>query len=183
MDKNYNNHIMNNTCRAFDRGMQGRMENERAVLENIVENQDCNQNKYCDACEIKCRNDRGGEVYCANIGSLAFKNKNFRESVWTGHYLQMTLMSIPCGEDIGVEIHPDTDQYIRVEHGCAVALTGHSRDALCRKCRLNTGDTIFVPAGTWHNIVNVGRRDLKLSSVYAPPHHPKCTVERIKTNK
>jgi mannose-6-phosphate isomerase-like protein (cupin superfamily) len=92
-------------------------------------------------------------------------------------------MSIPCGEDIGVEIHCDTDQYIRVEQGMAIAFTGNSADNLCHKRKLNTGDAIFIPAGTWHNIVNASRRTLKLSSVYAPPHHPKCTVDKVKNEK
>ena len=178
MDKNYNNHIMSNTCRAHDRGMQGRMENENAHLEHILQ-EDCNKH-ICNSCEIKCKNEHGGEVYCANIGNVTMKNNNFRESVWTGRYLQMTLMSIPCGEDIGVENHYDTDQYIRVENGCAMAFTGKNRDELSNKCRLNSGEAIFIPAGTWHNIVNIGRRNLKLSSIYAPPHHPRCTVEKIK---
>ena len=111
-------------------------------------------------------------------GKTAYKNKNFRESVWTGEYLQMTLMSIPCSQDIGVEIHEDTDQYIRVEYGCAVVMTGCGRNCLNNNKKLYAGDTVFIPAGTWHNIINVGRCDLKLSSVYAPPHHPKCTVQR-----
>lgn len=178
MDKNYNNHITNNTCRAHDRGIQGRIENENVNLEHPIKD-DCNKH-ICNSCEIKCKNEHGGEVYCANIGNISVKNNNFRESVWTGRYLQMTLMSIPCGQDIGVEIHSDTDQYIRIENGSAIVLTGNSRETLCQKCRLNTGDAIFVPAGTWHNIVNIGRRNLKLSSIYAPPHHPRCTVEKIK---
>lgn len=180
MDKNFNNHIINNTCRAHDRGMQGRMENENVHHEHNSKG-DCDKN-ICNLCELKCRNEHGNEVYCANIRNIAYKNKNFRESVWTGHYLQMTLMSIPCGEDIGVEIHSDTDQYIRIEDGCAIVFTGESKDTLCKKCRLNAGESIFVPAGVWHNIVNIGRRDLKISSVYAPPHHPRCTVEKNKKN-
>ncbi|MBO5716127.1 MAG: cupin domain-containing protein [Clostridia bacterium] len=129
---------------------------------------------------MKCKNEHGGDVYVANIGRIAFKNRNFRESVWTGHYLQMTLMSIPCGDKIGTENHCDADQYIRVEHGCAMAYTGNRQDALCNRYKLSMGDSIFIPAGTWHNIVNVGRRELKISSIYAPPHHPRCTVEKYK---
>ena len=181
MDKNFNNHIMNNTCRMQERNSQGRIDNENTRLENSVKD-DCNKH-ICNSCEIKCKNEHGGEVYCANIGNISVKNNNFRESVWTGRYLQMTLMSIPCGEDIGIENHHDTDQYIRVENGCAMAFTGKIRDELSNKCRLNTGDAIFIPAGTWHNIVNIGRRNLKLSSIYAPPHHPKCTVEKMKNEK
>ena len=100
--------------------------------------------------------------------------------MWTGKYLQTTLMSIERGKDIGTELHSDTDQYIRVEHGMAMALVGNSEQDLDLKYRLSVGDAIYIPAGKWHNIINIGRCVLKLSSVYAPPHHPKCTVEKYK---
>ena len=61
-------------------------------------------------------------------------------------------------------------------------MTGNEENSLDKKYRLCVGDVIFIPAGTWHNIVNVGRCSLKLSSVYAPTHHPRCTVERYKEN-
>ncbi len=170
MDKyNFNNHLLNNTCRVQDRCEQRRV--------NCEEHE---EDKICNSCENKCQDEHGGEVYSANISKIAFANQNFRESVWTGKYLQMTLMSIPCRSEIGVELHSDTDQYIRVEHGIALALTGNNKDALCNKYKLNTGEAIFIPAGVWHNIINIGRRSLKISSVYAPPHHPKCTVEKTK---
>ena len=170
MDKyNFNNHLLNNTCRVQDRSEQRRLDCEGRE-----------DDKICNSCENKCQDEHGGEVYSANISKIAFANQNFRESVWTGKYLQMTLMSIPCRSEIGVELHSDTDQYIRVEHGIALALTGNNKDALCNKYKLNTGEAIFIPAGVWHNIINIGRRSLKISSVYAPPHHPKCTVEKTK---
>lgn len=168
---NYNNHIMNNAYRANDRCAQGRTRNEGGV------------NNMCNSCDNRCKNEHGDEVYSLNVGRTACKNQNFRESYWTGRFLQMTLMSIPCGDDIGVEMHCDTDQYIRVEQGMAIALIGHSADNCCHKHKLNVGDAIFIPAGTWHNIVNASRHPLKISSIYAPPHHPKCTVERRKNNE
>ena len=91
-------------------------------------------------------------------------------------------MSIPtCGE-IGVEIHPDTDQFIRVEGGQALVRMGACREKLNFQRSLSMGDAIFVPAGTWHNILNNGNCPLKLSSIYAPPHHPKGTVHRTKAD-
>ena len=191
MDNNHiNNHICNNNHKRMERNYFGRLENE--VMPRREDNYDCEGNNfhehvehhndrvnsYCNRCENRCKNEHGGEVYTFNVGKTAYKNKNFRESVWTGEYLQMTLMSIPCSQDIGVEIHEDTDQYIRVEYGCAVVMTGCGRNCLNNNKKLYAGDTVFIPAGTWHNIINVGRCDLKLSSVYAPPHHPKCTVQR-----
>ncbi len=205
-----NNHIHNNTCRDMERNMQGRMNNERDMTERLLRREEngysCQGNEihhtdrvncrsmenhypsyhpnhemnYCHTCKHGCENEHGGEVYVLNVERMANKNEYFRESVWTGEYLQMTLMSIPRGCDIGVEIHEDTDQYIRVEHGNALAITGHSEHCLHKKNKLCAGDAIFIPAGTWHNIVNTGRCDLKLSSVYAPPHHSRCTVEPYK---
>lgn len=94
----------------------------------------------------------------------------------------MTLMCIPpCGE-IGLEIHEDTDQFIRVEQGKAIVKMGKCRNQLDCRQDLCRGDGVFVPAGTWHNIVNTGRESLKVSSIYAPPHHPRGTVERTKSD-
>ena len=94
----------------------------------------------------------------------------------------MTLMCIPpCGE-IGPEVHEDTDQFIKVEQGTALVKMGgcekqpHFRQNMCK------GDAVFIPAGTWHNVVNTGKTSLKLSSIYAPPHHPRGTVQRSKAD-
>lgn len=193
MDNNHiNNHICNNNHRRMERNYTERLDGE--IIPRREENFDCEGNKlydhleyyenneisYCDKCKNKCKNEHGGEVYILNVSKSAYKNESFRESVWTGNYLQMTLMSIPCSCDVGVEIHNDTDQYIRVEYGYACLLTGCDPKHLDNKKKLCQGDAVFVPAGTWHNIVNVGRGELKLSSVYAPPHHPKCTVEKFR---
>ena len=179
MDNNsVDKHICNNAHARAERNYQPRMERERErLMEPLTRNE---VHGYCGSHENKCKNEHGGEVFVTNMGKMTYRNINFRESVWTGKYLQMTLMSIPCRSEIGVELHSDTDQYIRVEHGIALALTGNNKDALCNKYKLNTGEAIFIPAGVWHNIINIGRRSLKISSVYAPPHHPKCTVEKTK---
>ncbi len=134
---------------------------------------------YYDRCDLKCKNEHG-DVFVTNVGKSAIKNTKFKKSYWTGKYLQMTLVSLDCGEDIGVECHDDADEYIRVERGNGVITTGNSRDCMWNKKRLCEGDSVFIPAGTWHNITNCGRGTLKISSIYAPPHHPKCTVEKHK---
>lgn len=118
--------------------------------------------------------------FCANIMCEAWQNQKFRKVFWTGYHLQMTLMSIPvCGE-IGLEMHPDTDQYIRIEGGQAIVKMGKCKEHLNLQHHLCTGDAVFVPAGTWHNIRNIGRCPLKISSVYAPPHHPWNAVQATK---
>jgi mannose-6-phosphate isomerase-like protein (cupin superfamily) len=126
-----------------------------------------------------CR-DHGKEPYVLDIDRAAKCNTNYRTTIWTGEYLQSTLMSIPAGTDIGLEIHPDTDQFIRVESGQGMALMGKSEDNLSYRKQVCDGYAVFVPAGTWHNIVNTGRCALKLYTIYAPPHHPRGTVHVTK---
>lgn len=124
--------------------------------------------------------DYGPDPYTANIEQKAIANENFRYAVWTGDRLQMTLMCIPiCGE-IGLEMHDDTDQFIRIEQGCGRVMMGECQGRQDFRKMLNKGDVAFMPAGTWHNIINTGRGALKISSIYAPPNHPSGTLERTK---
>lgn len=127
--------------------------------------------------------DYGACSYATNIGRMARQNTNFRNALWTGCNLQMTLMSIPRRGEIGVEIHEDTDQFIRVEQGQAMVMLGKCESRLDMRQGLMQGDAVFVPAGTWHNIINVGNCCLKVSSIYAPPHHPWGTVQQDKDEK
>lgn len=124
--------------------------------------------------------DYGSNPYVANIEQIGIENRNFRTTIWTGQHLQMTLMCIPpCGE-IGLEVHPVTDQFIRVEQGKAVVKMGKYKDLLDFQQNMCKGDAVFIPAGTWHNVVNVERQPLKVSVIYAPPNHPKGTVHCTK---
>ena len=124
--------------------------------------------------------DYGGQPFIVNINHFAKMNNSFRTALWTGDWLQVTIMSIPVGEDIGIEMHPDTDQLIKIEDGCARIMTGKSKNALNYQKAVSAGYAIIIPAGTWHNVINTGKRPLKVSSVYAPPHHPFATVQRTK---
>lgn len=126
------------------------------------------------------KTDHGPEPYTLHVDQAAMRNRNFRTAVWTGCHLQMTLMCIPPGGDIGLEIHEDTDQYIRVEMGRALVRMGTCKNQMNYQQNLFRGDGIFIPAGTWHNIINTGRNSLKVSSIYAPPHHPHGTVHHTK---
>lgn len=124
--------------------------------------------------------DHGPNPYVTNIEETAIQNQNFRTAVWTGCHLQMTVMSIPpCGE-IGREVHSNTDQLIRVEQGTAVVKIGECANHPDFQQNMCQGDAVFIPAGTWHNIVNIGRNALKVSSVYAPPNHRRGTVHCTK---
>lgn len=124
--------------------------------------------------------DYGPQPYVVDIDRATKQNMNYRTTLWTGNHLQLTLMSIRVGEDIGLEVHPDTDQFIRVEEGQGVAKMGPTRNNLNFLRNVSDGYAIFVPAGTWHNVVNTGNVPLKLYSIYAPPHHPHGTVHATK---
>lgn len=124
--------------------------------------------------------DYGPEPFVVNIDQVTRQNQNYRTSLWTGNHLQLTLMSIPVGGEIGLEVHPDTDQFIRIESGNGMTVMGAAKDCLNYKRSVCDGYAVFVPAGTWHNIVNTGSRPLKIYTVYAPPHHPHGTVQATK---
>lgn len=110
----------------------------------------------------------------------ANRNRFYRAAIWTGKYLQVTVMSIPRGGDIGLERHENLDQLVRVESGYARVYMGSTRQGLRFIGNASAGDSIIIPAGTWHNIVNAAGRPLKLSSVYAPPQHPFGIIHETK---
>ncbi len=130
----------------------------------------------------KNQRDYGLNPYVTNVERDAMKNSDFRTAIWTGEYAQMTIMCIPSCGDIGLEMHADTDQIIRVEQGCGVVMMGKKQCEHDFEWMLNKGDVIFVPAGTWHNIINTGKCTLKVSSVYAPPKHPRGTIHHTKAD-
>ena len=126
--------------------------------------------------------DYGCEPFIFNIDHATTMNENFRTTLWTGRHLQLTLMSIPVCGDIGVEMHSDVDQFVRVECGRAKVYMGTCRNHLQDMGCVDASYAILIPAGTWHNIVNVGNRPLKLYSLYAPPQHPVGTVHKAKAD-
>lgn len=127
-------------------------------------------------------NDYGPKPLAINIENVTERNRNYRTTLWTGNHLQVTLMSINVGEDIGLEIHPDVDQFIRIEQGQGLVLMGDRKDNLDFQERVNDDYAIIIPAGKWHNLVNTGREPLKLYSIYAPPEHPHGTVHETKAD-
>ncbi|AJG99086.1 cupin [Clostridium beijerinckii] len=120
--------------------------------------------------------DYGPQPLVINIDKATKQNANFRTALWTGEHFQVTLMSINVGDDIGLEIHPDTDQFIRIEDGQGIVKMGKSRDNLEFQANARDDFAIMVPAGTWHNVINTGNKPLKVYAIYAPPHHPRGTV-------
>ena len=126
--------------------------------------------------------DYGCEPFLFNINHATNMNENFRTTLWTGRDMQLTLMSIPVHSDIGIEMHDDVDQFIRIENGRAKVHMGSCRNNLQEQVCVDGNYAILIPAGTWHNIVNVGNRPLKLYSLYAPPQHPSGTVHQTKAD-
>lgn len=139
---------------------------------------DPNYTNNCNNC-INLK-DYGPCPFVININEAARQNYFFRIALWTGPHLQLTLMSINSGEDIGLEMHPDVDQFLRIEEGEGLVLMGNSRDNLYFQSKVQDDDVILAPAGTWHNIINTGCYPLKLYSIYAPPEHPHGTIHRTK---
>lgn len=126
--------------------------------------------------------DPGPVPYTLHLEQTAKRGHNFRTVLWTGDQLQLTVMCIPFRGEIGLELHPDTDQLIRIEDGQARVRMGKNRERMEHCHCLRTGDVILIPRGTWHNVINTGNRMLKLSSVYAPPQHPQGTVHPTKAD-
>ena len=126
--------------------------------------------------------DYGPKPFVFNIHHATNMNRNFRTTLWTGGHLQLTLMNISVKSDIGVEMHPDVDQFVRVESGRAKVYFGNSRNSLREAEVVNENYAILIPAGTWHNIVNIGNCPLKVYSLYAPPQHPFGTVHKTKAD-
>lgn len=124
--------------------------------------------------------DYGGKPFVLNIAEATKQNNNYRTALWTGKHLQVTLMSIPVGGDIGLEIHPTTDQFLRIEQGQGLVQMGKSKENLDFQVMAYDDYAIMVPAGTWHNITNTGNIPLKVYAIYAPPEHPFGTVEATK---
>lgn len=126
--------------------------------------------------------DYGPNPFVINIDEATKQNNTFRTALWTGDYLQITLMSINVGESIGLEMHSNLDQFLRIEQGQGIVEMGQSKDNLNFKRYVYDDYGIVIPAGYWHNLTNTGNVPLKLYSIYAPPNHPFGTVHRTKAD-
>ncbi len=103
--------------------------------------------------------------YHANIEHDTLENTAFRKVVYTSQFLQVVLMTLLPGEDIGVEVHPNVDQFFRVESGTGTAhIDG-------KEYELADGISVVVPAGVEHNLVNTGDTPMNLYTIYTPPNH------------
>ena len=114
--------------------------------------------------------------YVGPIEKETEENSDFRRVLFTGEHSQLVVMSLLPGEEIGLEVHGDIDQFFRIE-------AGHARFVLNRveEYDCGDGDAVVIPAGTWHNVINTSSTEvLKLYTVYSPPEHPAGTIHRTK---
>ena len=112
--------------------------------------------------------------YCENIETLTVENDDFRRVLYTGKHLQLVLMTLKPGEEIGEEVHEDRDQFFRIEEG-----SGEVRiDGVANK--VEDDFAVIVPAGARHNVVNTGEAPLRFYTLYGPPEHRDGTVHKDK---
>ena len=114
------------------------------------------------------------EHYYGDLNKMTIENNNYRKVISTTKYQQLVLMSLKPKEEIGQEIHKKVDQFIRIEKGSAIAIIDN------KKYKLKKEHFITIPAGTLHNIINVGRSELKLYSIYCPANHKPGTIQKNK---
>jgi mannose-6-phosphate isomerase-like protein (cupin superfamily) len=113
--------------------------------------------------------------YVGAIERATLENGFFRQVLFTGTYAQLVVMALQPGEEIGNEVHGDVDQFFRIEAGQAKFVFGDTEEHV-----VGDGDAVVVPAGTYHNVINVSDEPLKLYTIYSPPNHPDGTVHKTK---
>jgi mannose-6-phosphate isomerase-like protein (cupin superfamily) len=118
--------------------------------------------------------------WVGDIEQETLANGTFRTVLFTGSHVQLTVMRLGPGEEIGQEAHSGLDQFIRVESGSARVELGTGPGSVDEVHDVAADWAVIIPAGVWHNVVNAGEDELKLYSLYSPPEHPPETVHRTK---
>ena len=123
--------------------------------------------------------DIGPQPQSFDLEHATLENENYRTVVWSGRFLQVTLMSIPVGGDIGLEAHPDTDQFLRLDGGRGRVQMGPAKDQLTFDKEVSDGWCILVPAGTWHNVTNIGDEPMQVYAAlwWVDPGHVPTVAE------
>jgi mannose-6-phosphate isomerase-like protein (cupin superfamily) len=119
-------------------------------------------------------------IWADNIEDVTKANEAFRTVIRVGKHSELTVMSIEPGSEIGLEVHPDHDQFLRIEAGRCQVKAGPREDDLSESYDLEDDWAFIVPAGTWHNVINMGTEPLKLYTVYSPANHAPGTVHKTK---
>jgi len=112
--------------------------------------------------------------YFGHLEEDVKKNSNFRKVLYTGHHSQLVLMSLLPGEEIGMEVHPDNDQFFRFDQGEGKVIVDDN------EYEVKDGDAVLVPAGASHNVINTGSEPLRFYTIYSPPHHKDGIVRKTK---
>lgn len=116
--------------------------------------------------------------HVTNIEQDTLENEDYRRVLFTGSNMQLVLMTLQPGEEIGLETHDEHDQFIRIEAGSGVVRLNEEEH------ELSDGVTVVIPAGTRHNVVNTSPNEaLRLYTIYSPPEHPDGTVHRTKADE
>ena len=114
--------------------------------------------------------------FVTNLEEKTMQNAYFRQVLYTAPHSQLVVMAISPGEDIGMEVHPQHDQFIRIESGTGKAILNGEESVLA------DGSAVVIPAGTQHNIVNTGSSVMKLYTVYSPPEHRDGIIHETKAD-
>ncbi len=114
--------------------------------------------------------------YSIDIEDATKTNKNYRKVLYTGEYSQLVLMNLQPGEEIGMEVHDDRDQFFRFEEGKGEVIINDTVH------KVKDGSAVVVPAGSQHNVVNTGKEQLKLYTIYSPPEHKDKTIHKTKAD-
>jgi len=130
--------------------------------------------------EPSCEAPHRPKAGVINISQITAANPYYRQEIWTADHMQLTVMSIPAGGEVGLELHETFDQFLRIERGIGTVYMGETKQAVKFVGYANADSAILIPAGTWHNVINDQARPLKLYSLYAPPHHPVGTLQKTK---
>lgn len=111
----------------------------------------------------------------SNIEKDTLKNKNFRKVLYTAKHMQLVLMTLQPGEDIGLEVHNENDQFFRFEGGTGKVMIDNNG------YKVKDGDAVIIPAGSKHNVINTSKEEpLKMYTIYASPHHKDGIIRATK---
>lgn len=127
----------------------------------------------------RCIKKDGGinlKGYIVNIEEKTLENEYFREVLFTSVHSQLVVMALAPGEEIGMEVHPEHDQFIRFESGQGLVIMDGEESAV------SDGFAVVIPAGTMHNVINTSTEVMKLYTIYSPPEHPEGTIHKTKAD-
>ena len=142
---------------------------KRLVKEKLYEN---SSNDFSRFEENKIISQLKG--FHTNIEQDTLSNNNFRKVLYTAKNMQLVLMTLQPGEDIGEEVHLDNDQFFRIEEGNGLCIINDN------EYEISDDDIVIIPQGSNHNIINTGKKPLRMYTIYAPPHHLDTIVHTTK---